>query len=177
MSLFAKNLLKLFRVASYQDKMILCFMGQNGKSMLESPWRDQHVRHGRGEEAEIKAKFSETVINHNRECRSRLLDSRGSRQIMQNWIISWKPEKYHLTTWRCASSAFCAISEKNIQKPRLKRNETAKKSHYSFPSCHSDDSLSAALLSSSIPSSECRSWRTSLCKFSSFARVGKLRSL
>lgn len=69
---------------------------------------------------------------------------------MQNWIISRTKAKYHLTTWGWSSLVvpFGEKYSKNTERPR--QMERHKKSHYSLPLCHSDDSLSAALLSSLV---------------------------
>lgn len=82
----------------------------------------------------------------------------------RNWIILRESTKtHHLTTWRCCllpSRLFSLhrsskiFSSGEIFKTRLAMEKwKGKKSHYSFALCHSDDSLSAALLSSSEMSS------------------------
>lgn len=103
----------------------------------------------------IKAHFSENVINH-------ISEARPDMQKLDNLARVDKDTSFdHLKMLPFAISSVFSLhrsskifSSGEIFKTRLAMEKwKGKKSHYSFALCHSDDSLSAALLSSSEMSS------------------------
>jgi hypothetical protein len=120
---------------------------------------------------EIKEIFSETVINH------KAMHGEVDMQKLDNLASD------HLKMCAFCVQPLCSTSSevdgRRKKYSKLRRNEKARKIIILCLSCRSNDSLSAALLSSSPSAPKCRQ-RSSLCKFCFFccdSGGGKLHSL